>query len=92
MDESWTEYAQRIGAAEHGAESLTATCIAILGDHVGTHCDAVRHIDPAAGGSEEIPLEYCFGDGVLLDFRDRPPATASRRPTSTAPLPQSTTG
>ena len=40
-------------------------------DHVGTHCDARKHIVPTAGGPETIPLEWCYGDGVLLDFRER---------------------
>jgi kynurenine formamidase len=72
MYESWTEYATRIGAAEHGVGSLTATYLAVVNDHVGTHCDAVRHIVPTAGGPETIPLDLCYGDGVVLDFRDRP--------------------
>jgi kynurenine formamidase len=72
MYESWTEFAERIGAAEYGVKSLTASYIVMTNDHVGTHCDAVRHIVPTAGGPETIPLEYCFSDGVVLDFRDRP--------------------
>jgi kynurenine formamidase len=47
---------------------LTAHYMVIQDDHVGTHCDARKHIVPDAGGPETIPLEYCFSDGVLLDF------------------------
>lgn len=72
MYETWTEFADRIGAAKYGVESLTASYIITANDHVGTHCDAVRHIVPSAGGPETIPLEYCYSDGVLLDFRDKP--------------------
>lgn len=72
MYESWTEFAERIGAAKFGAKSLTASYMVMTNDHVGTHCDAVRHIVPTAGGPETIPLEYCFSDGVVLDFRDKP--------------------
>jgi kynurenine formamidase len=72
MYESWTEFAERIGAAQYGVDSLTASYLVITNDHVGTHCDAVRHIVPSAGGPEAIPLEYCYSDGVVLDFRDRP--------------------
>ncbi len=72
MYESWTEFAQRIGAAEYGVKSLTASYLVVTNDHVGTHCDAVRHIVPDARGPESIPLEYCFSDGVLLDFTDKP--------------------
>ena len=78
MYESWTEFAERIGAAEHGVTSLTATSLVVTVDHVGTHCDALRHVDPSAPGPEGIPLEYCYGDGVLLDFRDRPPGYGIR--------------
>ncbi|MFZ0215800.1 MAG: cyclase family protein [Candidatus Dormiibacterota bacterium] len=72
MYESWTEFAERVGAAAQGVDSLTASYLVIANDHVGTHCDAVRHLVPSAGGPETIPLEYCFSDGVLLDFRDKP--------------------
>ena len=44
-----------------------------VNDHVGTHCDARKHIVPTAGGPDTIPLEYCMSDGVLLDFTDREP-------------------
>lgn len=71
MYESWTEFADRMGATAHGVDSLTATYLVITNDHVGTHCDAVRHIVPTAAGPEAIPLEYCLSDGVVLDFRDR---------------------
>jgi kynurenine formamidase len=73
MYESWQEFAERIGAAAHGADWLTASYIVIQNDHVGTHCDAVKHLrGPDAPGVEGIPLEYCYGDGVRLDFTDRP--------------------
>jgi kynurenine formamidase len=70
--ETWEEFATRIGAAEHGAKSLTATSVVIQGDHVGTHIDAMKHIVPDAPGPESIPLEYCYGDGVILDFTSKP--------------------
>lgn len=70
--ESWEEFAERIGAAQHGATSLTASYLVIQNDHVGTHVDAVKHIRGAdAPGVEGIPLEYCFSDGVVLDFRHK---------------------
>lgn len=72
MYETWEEFAERIGAAQYGATSLTATSVVVQGDHVGTHMDALKHIVKDAPGPEGIPLEYCYGDGVLLDFRDKP--------------------
>jgi kynurenine formamidase len=71
MNESWTEFADRIGASEHGATSLTAHYVVVQDDHVGTHCDAVRHIVPEGGDVTAIPLEHCYSDGVVLDFRHK---------------------
>ena len=44
--------------------------------HTGTHLDAPWHFGPTAEGKpaktiDEVPLEWCFGDGVLLDFRHK---------------------
>ncbi len=71
MYETWEEFAERIGAAKYGATSLTASYMAVLSDHVGTHIDALKHLRKDAGGPETIPLEYCYGDGVVLDFRHK---------------------
>lgn len=49
-----------------------------LTTHNGTHMDAPWHYHPTMNGGEraitidEVPLEWCFGNGVKLDFRDRP--------------------
>ena len=72
MLESWEEFATNIGAAEYGTTWLTAHYVVVLGDHVGTHIDSLRHLRKEAPGPEGIPLEYCFGDGVVLDFTDKP--------------------
>jgi kynurenine formamidase len=69
--ETHEQFAERIGAAAYGVTSLTASNLIVVNDHVGTHCDARRHIVPDAGGPETIPLEWCISDGVLLDFTDR---------------------
>jgi kynurenine formamidase len=71
--ESHKDFATRIGAAAHGVDSLTASYLVVSNDHVGTHLDARKHIVPDAGGPETIPLEWCFSDGVLLDFTDKEP-------------------
>ena len=68
MYESWEEFAERIGAAKFGATSLTASYMVVLSDHVGTHMDSLKHLRHVAPGPEGIPLEYCYGDGVILDF------------------------
>ena len=71
MYETWEEFAERIGAAAFGATWLTASYRIELSDHVGTHMDSLRHLRDDAPGPEGIPLEYCFGDGVILDFRHK---------------------
>lgn len=72
MLESWEEFATNIGAAQYGATWLTAHYVTVLGDHVGTHVDSLKHMREGAPGPEGIPLEYCYGDGVVLDFSDKP--------------------
>lgn len=43
--------------------------------HEGTHLDAPWHFAPISEGKpaktiDQIPLEWCFSDGVVLDFHD----------------------
>jgi kynurenine formamidase len=44
-----------------------------LSTHSGTHVDAPSHYGPAVNGHartiDEVPLEWCYGDGILLDLR-----------------------
>ncbi len=47
-----------------------------LTTHSGTHLDAPYHYGPMSEGRpsrtiDQIPLEWCFSDGVVLDFRDK---------------------
>lgn len=54
-----------------------ATEVVSLPTHAGTHVDAPSHYGPAADGSrartiDEVPLCWLAGEGVLLDFTDRP--------------------
>lgn len=48
-----------------------------IGSHAGTHLDAPYHYGPLSEGTpakriDEVPLDWCFGDGVVLDFHDKP--------------------
>lgn len=49
-----------------------------LGSHTGTHMDAPYHYHPTMNNGEkawtidQIPLEWCIGNGVLFDFSDKP--------------------
>lgn len=45
--------------------------------HTGTHMDSPYHMTPISEGKlaktiDEWPLEYCFGDAVVVDIRDVP--------------------
>jgi kynurenine formamidase len=46
--------------------------------HSGTHLDAPWHYYPTMNGGErawtidEVPLEWCIGNGVKVDFHDKP--------------------
>lgn len=48
-----------------------------LSTHSGTHLDAPWHYYPTMNGGEpawtvdQIPLEWCIGNGVRVDFRDK---------------------
>jgi len=49
-----------------------------LVDHSGTHMDAPWHYAPTMNNGEpastidEIPLEWCWGNGVCIHFQDKP--------------------
>jgi kynurenine formamidase len=52
---------------------FAAVEIVTLTTHSGTHIDAPYHYGPMSGGKparriDEVPLEWCYGDGVVLDF------------------------
>lgn len=45
--------------------------------HAGTHVDAPWHYYPTSGGAraqtiDELPLDWFYGDGVVLDLREKP--------------------
>lgn len=47
-----------------------------LSDHAGNHIDAPWHFGPEVEGApaktiDQVPLDWCFGPGVRLDFRHR---------------------
>jgi len=56
-------------ALDSGLASESVT----LSSHAGTHVDAPYHFGAEVGGApartiDQVPLEWCYGDGVLLDF------------------------
>lgn len=69
--EGLTQAEMRDGAA-------WATETISLHTHTGTHLDAPWHFHPTMNGGEaawtidEVPLEWCMGPGVVVDFSDKP--------------------
>ena len=53
-------------------KSLAASSMFVSGDHIGTHIDALKHFRKGGPGADAIPIEYCYGNGVCLDFRHLP--------------------
>ena len=51
-----------------------------LSTHSGTHVDAPYHYGPVSGGGaartiEDVPLRWCFGDGVVLAMTHKAPGS-----------------
>jgi len=56
--------------------NFAATETVTLTTHSGTHLDAPWHYWPTSEGKpsktiDQIPLEWCYSDGVVLDFTDK---------------------
>ena len=59
-----------------GGEGWAVETFTRLGTHNSTHVDAPRHYNSSiagerAQGVDELPLEWFFGPGVVLDFSER---------------------
>ena len=77
--------AKSVGTDQYGVDEITNHCMIVTGDHIGTHIDSWGHVKPDAPRAEGIPIEYCYGDGVVLDLthkaagrRDQRRRTSSR--------------
>ena len=57
-----------------GYKFSSATLAIAMGDHAGTHVDALVHFDatPGAKGIDEMPLENFFTEAVCLDLAHKP--------------------
>lgn len=61
-----------------GGDGYAAAEWVTLNTHNGTHLDAPYHFHPTMDGGkraitiDEVPLEWCYGHGVKLDFRHFP--------------------
>jgi kynurenine formamidase len=52
--------------AEHGVNAQYI----MSSNHMGTHLDAPRHFVTGGKTIDEIPLEWLYGDGVIVDLSD----------------------
>lgn len=82
--QSHEEGAQNIGPRLFGVEpdafpegkGLAGETVSLTG-HAGTHVDAPWHYWPTSEGRpartiDQLPLEWFYGDGVVLNFTDKP--------------------
>ncbi len=65
--------AKILGMRRDLVPSIGANDHVITLSHAGTHVDAPWHFGPMTAGKPakkiaEVPLEWCYGNGVLLDF------------------------
>ncbi|MGC8622125.1 MAG: cyclase family protein [Caldisphaera sp.] len=74
--ETHAQYGNAIGVTKekYGDDEITNHCIIVMGDHIGTHIDSLWHGNSKSNiSAEKIPLDYCYGDGVLLNFSFKEP-------------------
>jgi kynurenine formamidase len=71
--EDHRQYARTMGTDVFGVKELASHSWISTGDHVGTHMDSWWHFNPDKSATEEIPLDYCYGDAVVLDFSAKGP-------------------
>jgi kynurenine formamidase len=66
--ETHAEMARSIGTDKFGIDEICNHCMIVTGDHIGTHIDSWGHVKPDAPRAEGIPIQYCYGDGVVLNL------------------------
>ncbi|MEE9275568.1 MAG: cyclase family protein [bacterium] len=71
LDEDWETVAKRLETDKYGAPIIPNHFVIFMSDHAGTHIDSPYHNNPDAFSTERIPLEWCYSDGVVLDFTDK---------------------
>jgi arylformamidase len=52
--------------AEHGVNAQYI----MTSNHMGTHLDAPRHFVTGGRTIDEVPIEWCYGPGVIVDLSD----------------------
>ena len=83
--ETHAQMAKSVGTDRFGVAEITNHCMIVTGDHIGTHMDSWGHVKPDAPRAEGIPIELCYGDGVVLDLTGMQPGDEIRRVISRTP-------
>src|SRR5438093_5767404 len=52
--------------AEHGVNAQYI----MTSNHMGTHLDAPKHFVTKGKTIDQIPLDWCYGPGVIVDISD----------------------
>jgi kynurenine formamidase len=71
--ETHAQMAASVGTDRFGVAEITNHCLIVTGDHIGTHMDSWGHVKPDAPRAEGIPIDLCYGDGVVLDLTGKGP-------------------
>ena len=71
--ETYQQMAKSVGTDVYGVDEITNHCMIVTGDHIGTHIDSWGHVKPDAPRAEGIPIDYCYGDGVVLNLTHKAP-------------------
>src|SRR5258706_6663495 len=71
--ETHAEMAASVGTDQYGVHAITNHCMVVTGDHIGTHMDSWGHVKPDAPRAEGIPLQLCYGNGVVLNLTHKQP-------------------
>jgi kynurenine formamidase len=71
--ETHAQMAASVGTDRFGVAEITNHCLIVTGDHIGTHMDSWGHVKPDAPRAEGIPIDLCYGDGVVLDLTSTGP-------------------
>lgn len=71
---TWNTYEETARVQGEGRmKKLYTTCSLFMSDHASTHIDAIVHFGQRSGTAEQIPLEYCYGEGIALDLSHKKP-------------------
>jgi kynurenine formamidase len=63
--ETHAEMARSVGTIKYGVDEITNHCMIVTATTSDTHIDSWGHVKPDAPRAEGIPIDLCYGDGVV---------------------------